>query len=355
MKMNKQMIAFKAKIFQILDDRQAKGLFISSQIIEDIMNGKMALETSDGATNKLLPFIDAEFGRMVKKGFSRMTIANYRTFYGHLNEFMSRNNLHDIPIQMVDSTFIREFDTHLINRKNLSLGRVMTQNSVNKYHSLLKALLNVAQQNQYISRNPYQRFKLKRVVRQLDFLSEQEIIKITGLQFDNQSLERTRDYLLFMLWTGGIRASDLFEFRPHNIFEQEGFHFLRLTGQSTNNAVCTPLLPGALAIFKKYKTYQDETGFGFPVISQQKLNANLKIIGELSGINKVMTNKIARHSWERTICLRNGVPPHVTTSWSGRKPSSYMTNINVQATEEESIYWLKKLYELYNKPEFITK
>ncbi len=45
-----------------------------------------------------------------------------------------------------------------------------------------------------------------------------------------------------------------------------------------------------------------------PVLSNQKMNENLKLLQELAGISKNLTTHLARHTFATTITLANGVP-----------------------------------------------
>ncbi|HVG42530.1 MAG TPA: tyrosine-type recombinase/integrase [Chitinophagaceae bacterium] len=46
----------------------------------------------------------------------------------------------------------------------------------------------------------------------------------------------------------------------------------------------------------------------FPVLSNQKMNQNLKIIKKLASITKNLTTHLSRHTFATTITLSNGVP-----------------------------------------------
>lgn len=358
-KAQKKMIEFQADIFRIVDDRNARGLPVDVTIIKKIKKGKMRLDTPEGNIFNLIPFIDSqmEIMKMNKSDYTGQTIEHYKTLQGHLKLYLSTTKHKvDIPLHLVNLAFVQNFDDHLMTWINPRLGRAMNRNTANKNHNKLRALLHIAKRKSLIDYIPYDDFPLKRITPHSDYLIDQEIVKIAGHRFDNLSLEITRDYLLFSLWAGGIRMSDLKGLKTHNIFQEDGYYFLHLAGQEkTNNSVHTPLLPGAVAIFLKYKAYQDETGYVLPRLTQQKLNEYLKAVGDLSGVHKKMTHKIARHTCGTTICSRNGVPRHITAAWLGHKLQSRATDVYAQVTKEESFFWLKKLYELYNKPEFISK
>ena len=70
------------------------------------------------------------------------------------------------------------------------------------------------------------------------------------------------------------------------------------------------MLPSALEIMERYhenpQCQCDDSVL--PALSNQKMNAYLKEIADLSGISKVLSFHIARHTFATTITLNNGVP-----------------------------------------------
>lgn len=355
---HKVMIEFESEVLKILDDRIARGLPVSAKIIKRIIDGDMTHDSNEGAVYMLIPFIDSLVALMKKKKseYTSGTIQHYITLIGHLKEFMQYKGIDDYPLHLIDSAFIQELDDHLMTWEHPKLHRSMNRNTCNKYHSKLRAVLHDAERRKLISKNPYAGFKLRRVVAKSDYLLNQEIALITCKRFDSPSLELTRDYLLMSLWMGGTRFSDLKRLKEFNIYEEDGFYFLHLAGQEkTDNSVHTPLLPGAIAIYNKYEQYRKKEGFILPRLSQQKLNEYLKTIGELAGVHKKMTHKIARHTFGTSLCSRNGVPRHITATWLGHSLQVRSTDVYARVTKEESFFWLKKLTEIYNKSEYIIK
>lgn len=358
MNAHKVMIEFESEVLKILDDRVARGLPVSASIIKRIINGDMKHDSTEGAVHMLMPFIQSLITLMQKNKteYTSGTIQHYTTLIGHLKEFMQSKGIDDYPLHLIDSAFLQELDDHLITWENPKLHRSMNRNTCNKYHAKLRAVLHDAERRKLISKNPYSGFKLRRVVAKSDYLLNQEIALITGKRFDSPSLELTKDYLLMSLWMGGTRFSDLKGLKEFNIFIEDGFYFLHLSGQEkTENSVHTPLLPGAIAIYHKYEQYRKKEGFILPRLSQQKLNEYLKTIGELAGVHKKMTHKIARHAFGTSICSRNGVPRHIIAAWMGHSLQVRTTDIYARITKEESFFWLKKLTEIYNLPEYLVK
>ncbi len=68
-----------------------------------------------------------------------------------------------------------------------------------------------------------------------------------------------------------------------------------------------------------------------------------------------MMHKIARHCFGTSICSLNGVPRHITAAWMGHSIQVRTTYIYARVTREESLFWLKKLWDMYSRQEFQNK
>lgn len=83
--------------------------------------------------------------------------------------------------------------------------------------------------------------------------------------------------------------------------------WIKMKRQKTGITFSIPLLQSALSILEKYLQPQQE-GRIFPVLSNQGMNNNLKVIQELAGISKSLSTHLARHTFATTLTLSNGVP-----------------------------------------------
>ena len=74
-------------------------------------------------------------------------------------------------------------------------------------------------------------------------------------------------------------------------------------------------------IIEKYRNHPVclNTGKLLPILSNQKMNAYLKEIADLCGINKELTYHIARHTFATTITLSNGVSIESVSKMLGHK------------------------------------
>ena len=82
-----------------------------------------------------------------------------------------------------------------------------------------------------------------------------------------------------------------------------------MSRQKTKQEASIPLLPPALEIVEKYRDHPlcQSQNRVLPVISNQKMNAYLKEIADISGITKNVTCHTARHTFATTVTLANSI------------------------------------------------
>jgi site-specific recombinase XerD len=90
----------------------------------------------------------------------------------------------------------------------------------------------------------------------------------------------------------------------------DGEMWIYIKRKKTDTPSRIPLLPSALSLLKRYADHPlcCNTDKALPVSTNQKMNAYLKEIADVCGINKILTFHIARHTFATTVTLSNGVP-----------------------------------------------
>ena len=99
----------------------------------------------------------------------------------------------------------------------------------------------------------------------------------------------------------------------------DGDKWINKNRQKTDTNSKIPLLPTAQYILDKYANHpvcvnEDKL---LPIFSNQKMNAYLKEIATVCGINKELTFHIARHTFATTVTLSNGVPIETVSKMLG--------------------------------------
>ena len=79
---------------------------------------------------------------------------------------------------------------------------------------------------------------------------------------------------------------------------------IKTNRQKTGTKANVPILTPALKILNKYQFEGEEL---LPKISNQKMNAYLKEIADIIGLDKHLTWNVARHTFATTVTLGNGI------------------------------------------------
>ncbi len=181
-----------------------------------------------------------------------------------------------------------------------------------------------------------QRFDLGRFDKvERGFLSEKELAAIEAKEISIDRISWVRDLFVFSCYTG-LAYIDVMRLTPMSVaIGIDGEFWIITSRKKTSTAVKVPLLPKALEIIDKYKGDVRALAKGtlFPFISNQKLNACLKEVGDLCSIKKNMTFHLARHTFATTITLTNGVPIESVSKMLGH---SKITTTQVYAKVVES-------------------
>lgn len=118
--------------------------------------------------------------------------------------------------------------------------------------------------------------------------------------------------------------------------------------QKTSTPTRVPLLPSALSLLNKYADHSvcSNDDKAFPVSYNQKMNAYLKEIADVCGINKDLTFHIARHTFATTVTLLNGVPIESVSKMLGhtniKTTQHYAKILDIKVGADMAL--LKKIY-----------
>lgn len=259
--------------------------------------------SSSEVTSSFLSFMEK---RICERQVSDSTKQRQRCVLKALKEFGRIKDFADICYEN-----IRAYD-------EFAKKRCKCQSSVYNYHKILKIFVREAYAAHLISENSYQNFKLdhgKRVLRR--FLTKEELIKIETKQIDDICLSRVRDIFLFCCYTG-LAYADLAAFNFKDAVMANGMYRIRDHRIKTGTPYNISLMDKAMDILKKYD-------FKLPIISNQKYNLYLKILGAFCEIKKKLTSHVARHTFATSIALANGVRIEVISKMLG--------HTNIQTTQ----------------------
>ena len=251
---------------------------------------------------------------LVGREFSINTLKKYETALSHTKEFLlSQYKIKDISIKQVDIAFINDFDFFLRNTKKCN------NNSTIKYIRNFGKIIKQAYVNGWIEKDPFLNYKGK--VKQTDrnYLTQSELQDIINKEIRIQRLELVRDMFIFSCFTG-LAYIDVFNLTKENVIKGiDGEMWISTHRQKTDSSSKIPILPVSESILEKYKDHPECLNKNklLPILSNQKMNAYLKEIADVCGINKELTFHIARHTFAKTVTLSNGVPIETVSKMLG--------------------------------------
>lgn len=228
--------------------------------------------------------------------------ANYTRYERVRKDFASflweKYHKKDICFSGITLSVIENFDKWLRAKK-------LHNNTVAKRLRILKTMMTTAFQRGKAERHPFDGFKFHFVATDRGYLTEEELKKIIDKDFDIPRLKLVRDLFVFSCFTG-LAYIDMANLTKDNLVELDGKKWILTKRQKTNINSNILLLDIPLALIQRYKG-QSKDGHLLPSYSNQKINAYLKEIADVCGIQKNLTFHLARHTFA-TMFLSKGVP-----------------------------------------------
>ena len=159
----------------------------------------------------------------------------------------------------------------------------------------------------------------KQVIREI--LTEEELQTLISKNIQNIRIRQVRDIFIFSCFTGLAYTDAKRLKRSEIVIGIDGERWIYTRSKKTDNPTRIPILPVVQEIMEIFKDHprcinQDCL---LPVPSNAKLNAYLKEVADICGINKHLTFHLARHTFATAVTLNNGVPIESVSKMLGHK------------------------------------
>ena len=205
-----------------------------------------------------------------------------------------------------------------------------------KMFSRLRRFFRWGMKKGYHSNNAFEFFKpiLKTSKKKIIFLNQNELktLREFSIPENKAHLEKVRDFFLFQCYTG-LRYSDAANLKQSDIKEEH----IEVNILKTTDRLNIDLNSHSKAILEKYKDIHLYENKVFSIISNQKMNDQLKELAEMAGIDETVRQTyyigkkrfdeitpkfsvLSSHAGRRTfICnaLAAGISPQVIMKWTG--------------------------------------
>ena len=311
--LNNYLDLIKSKVFDIQMELLHRNEVLS------IENFKSRLTGTHERERMIIPIYQSHNDKikdLIGNGYAYGTLERFKISLKHLQEFILwKYNVSDISINKIDYAFVTEFEFYLRSVKKCN------NNTAVKYVRNFRKIIKICLDNDWLDKDPTTRYegKMKEVER--DFLTEEELLKIYNKKISSERLQLVRDIFIFSCYTG-LAYIDVKGLKKDHIgIGIDGEKWIFKNRQKTETKSKIPILPIAEEIIEKYSNHPkclNENSI-MPILTNQKMNAYLKEIGDLCDISKEITFHMARHTFATSVTLSNGVPIETVSKMLGHK------------------------------------
>lgn len=278
----------------------------SLQLLKDEFKGETAVKEDCVSIIEIMNRHNEFFKRKVDAGErSKASYQKYERAKDLLVTFMTKQyGIQDISLPEVNSAYVYNLESFLKYDSNFKGKTGIQNNSVVKYMRMYKTACKYSIRMGIIDKDPFNVYDGKLHVTDATFLTQEELNLIENKKFSVKRLEKVKDVFLFSCYTG-YAPVDAANLTSNNISSDGNDNLWIMTNRAkTAIRANVPILPPTLAIINKYRNMQ--IGL-IPKLSNQKMNAYLKEIADLCGIDKHLTWYVARHTFATTVTLGNGI------------------------------------------------
>jgi site-specific recombinase XerD len=258
----------------------------------------------------------ADLKMMIGKGSSYANFQKYNTCKNFMKDFLQKEyQTQDVSLKSIDRHLITQFELYL------RTVRSCNHNTATKYLQKFRKIVLIGFKNEWIKINPFDGIKLNFTEVDRPYLTEQELTAIMERKFALPRLENVRDLFVFSCFTG-LSYIDVQKLTKGEMEQTpDGRYWIKTRRQKTNVKAHIPLLPIAISIINKYTDFKllSINDRVIPIISNQKMNAYLKEVADLCGIEKHLSFHVARHTFATTVTMMNGVPIETVSRMLGHK------------------------------------
>lgn len=309
------------------------GELVTAESVRDAYLGICILQKG----HKLFALL--EYYRKIWEGkLSNGSFKNYKTTIAYLKMFLEiKYPSKDIYLSQLNTEFVTEFEYyirhHSIKDHDPCLG-----NGVAKHIQRVKRMMNWAVELGWIKSNPFSKYSCPVKKSKRKKLDIQQLVTLEQKLYNDPALQFVKDLFLFSCYTG-FAFADVMQLRKNHFeWDTNDIVWCKVYRQKSDVLSPVPLLKDAATIINAYKDHPDVIGSDtiFPEVTNQYVNRRLKMMQEICEIDIPLTFHVARHTFAKTVALKNGIPLETIQMLIGHTKIS-TTQIYADVDEEKII------------------
>lgn len=263
---------------------------------------------------------------------------NYRTTIEYIRYFLrSQFADGDIYLSQLNMQTATEFE-HFIRNHPLRADDPCLGNGLAKHMQRFKRIVNWGVEIEWLKSNPFARYSCPVKKNKRKKLNFQQLVILEQKAFKDDNLSFVRDLFICSCYTG-LAFADIMELGSEHLEEDtDGTIWCKLYRLKSDVLSPVPLMKPAVELIYKYKAHPESIKRGkvFPSISNQYVNRCLKVIQAICEIDIPLTFHVARHTFAKTVALKNGVPLETVQTMMGHTKIT-TTQIYAEVDEEKII------------------
>lgn len=152
----------------------------------------------------------------------------------------------DYPLKDLNLQFLHDFEYYL---KTVKLQKQIT---INKTVQRLRTPIKQAISEGFLDRDPFILYKSKKVIKEVIFLSTNELKNFEKLELKPRRLQRVQDLFIFCCYTG-LAFNEMTNLEKKHIqIGFDGNNWIQVKREKTQRQLFIPILPKAQTILDKY-------------------------------------------------------------------------------------------------------
>jgi site-specific recombinase XerD len=165
------------------------------------------------------------------------TLKRWRTTKAKIRAFLKNKfKKWDAPLSAIKYAHAQDFLHYLLTKDDIDA------NTASKYLKNTRELLQIAEDQEWISKNPWNNYKIKYIQPERECLSMEEIICLYQKPLIER-LDHVRNIFLFACFTG-YAFQEVLNLTKDDVFVGiDGKRWIKIDRQKTGNPECIPLLP----------------------------------------------------------------------------------------------------------------
>jgi len=305
---NAQLNEIKASLHSIYHELQRKDNYVTA---EKVKNEFLGINENHETLLSLFQKHNEDVKKLIGVSKSAGTYQKYEVTRKHLQKFMQiKYQITDISLKEIKNLFVCDFEIYLLTTA------ACNTNTTAKFMQFFKRIILIARNNGLISTDPFANFKIRLINVDRGYLTQEDVEKILKKEFVIKRLELVRDIFIFSCFTGlsYIDVKNLTNKEIRTSFDNNLWIMTKRQKTKVDSNILLLDVPKMILEKYKGKSINDQV---LPILSNQKMNAYLKEVGDLCEVDKELTFHLARHTFATTITLAKGVPIETVSKMLG--------------------------------------